>query len=110
MTEQDLTALAKERLAGLWGDPVGAVGQLAAGYLALVAERDALRDALKAQEEARGEDEPDITIGTKSWTDEQVAEMMAIAKRADLRHARELLESSGFVVSEALPKPVEAQD
>ena len=60
-------------------------------------------DALTAQLEARSsDDEPDITIGAEPWTDEQLADMRAIATRADLRHARELVESFGFGVSEQL--------
>lgn len=56
---------------------------------------EAERDALKAQLEARSyDDEPDITIGAEPWTDEQIADMRAIATKADLRHALELVESS----------------
>ncbi len=44
-------------------------------------------------------EEPDITVGGKPWTKEQVAEMMDIAMRSDLQNAREFLESNGFTVS-----------
>jgi len=131
MTEQDLTALAQDVVSDpppghLLGSYANLVLSLAQGYLALLTERDAIReeldanrlcnrftwkerattaeaerDALKAQLEARSsDDEPDITIGAEPWTDEQLADMRAIAISADLRQARELVEASGFVVSE----------
>jgi rubrerythrin len=52
---------------------------------------------------AEPEDEPDITVGGVPWTDEQLAGMQAIALRADIRHARELLEANGYRVG-AEPK------
>jgi hypothetical protein len=55
-------------------------------------------------------DDVDITVGGVPWTDEQLAGMRAIALRADLRNAAELLRTNGYsVVEAARPHPADVE-